>query len=138
MGAYLDKGREKVKNLLLLQLLTAITVPLFFLFSGVHSALSALIGGGIALLACAMQAMKVFGPYRAQEPEALVGAMMYSEATKMVLVGALFAMAFHSIVWLRPVAVFRGFIIVYLSSLPVGLWDRNIRNIRVELWPRKP
>ena len=138
MSAYIDDGRKRVKELLILQLLVTILVPLFFLLGGVHAALSSLIGAGIALLACAVQAQKVFGPYRAQNPDALVGVMMYSEATKMILVGALFAMVFHSIEWLRPISVFSGFIIVYLTPLPVvatGLWNQQTK---VELWPRKP
>ncbi|MBU0500683.1 MAG: ATP synthase subunit I [Gammaproteobacteria bacterium] len=138
MVAYPHSGREKVEKLLVLQMLAALTVPLFFLLGGSHSALSAALGAGIALLACAVQAIKIFGPYRAQNPDDLLGLMLFSEAAKMVTVGALFAMSFHFLEWVRPVPIFCGFIIVYLTPLPTivsGLWERNNR---AEPWLQKP
>lgn len=138
MVAYPHSGREKVEKLLVLQMLAAVTVPLLFLLGGTHSALSAALGAGIALLACAVQALKMFRPYRAQNPDDLLGLILFSEAAKMVTVGALFASSFHFLEWVRPIPIFSGFIIVYLTPMPAivsGLWDRNIR---VEPWLQKP
>lgn len=138
MVAYPHSGREKVEKLLALQMMAALTVPLLFMLDGMYSAFSSALGAGIALLACSVQALKMFGPYRAQNPDDLLGMILFSEATKMITVAGLFASTFHFLEWVRPVSIFSGFIIVYLTPLPTivsGLWEGNNR---AEPWPRKP
>ena len=121
--ANLDNRREMVKKFLVPQLATTGIVSLLFIYGGPESAKSALIGGLIALFACNWQALKIFRPYRAQDPAAVFAGMVGSEISKLLLIGSLFALVFHSYEEVKPVAVFIGFIVVYMAPWLKEAWD---------------
>jgi ATP synthase protein I len=74
-------------------ILTLILAGGVMAFSGA-AALSILIGGGTSVLATALFAASVFGPYEARRPEALLGRIIGAEIGKLILVIGLFVFAF--------------------------------------------
>lgn len=74
-------------------ILTLILAAGAMAFSGA-AALSILIGGGTCVLATALFAASVFGPYEARRPEALLGRIIGAEIGKLILVIGLFVFAF--------------------------------------------
>lgn len=101
------------------QLAVTIALSLLLVPLGWQSAASALVGGGIALVFMPMQLWGLLRPYRAQNPGAIFGAMLYVAAVKFLLGVGLFALAFKGLPWLVPWAVFVGFIISYLAPFLV-------------------
>jgi F0F1-type ATP synthase assembly protein I len=118
------QGGISIKALLKMQLTATILVPLLFLADEEKAVLSALIGGGIAFTATALQGIRFIQPYRAQCPEALLTRILLSELTKMILIAVLFAMVFVVLHWIRPMPTFLGFIVVYLTPLLAAAFGR--------------
>ncbi len=89
---------------------------------GKVAALSAFLGGGIALGASALFAFLVFAPYRAQQPGALVARFYIAEVGKLLLVACAFAVIF---IWVRPLnaaALFVSFFLVQVVSPLLAHW----------------
>lgn len=102
-------------GLLMGQLAVTIALSLLLLPLGWQMAASLMIGGAIATALMLLQLWGMMRPYRAQNPGAIVGAMVYVAAAKMILVAALFAVVFKGLAWVVHAAVFVGFIISYLA-----------------------
>lgn len=98
-----------------MQLTATILLPLLFLIVDQRTGLSVGIGCVIAFLATALQVPRFTRPYQAQYPEALLAGLLLSELSKLILVATLFALAFISLAWIRPLQTFMGFIVVYLT-----------------------
>ena len=107
---------QRAKRLLWTQVGMVVVVGLASLVAGKVAALSALLGGCIALGASAMFAFWVFMPYRAQQPGVLLTRFYMAEVGKLVFVACAFAVVF---VWVRPlnaVALFVSFFLVQVVS----------------------
>ncbi|MBF0255247.1 MAG: ATP synthase subunit I [Gammaproteobacteria bacterium] len=103
------------------QIAATILCPLLFLLQSADAALSALLGGLVALLGLAWQAMRFFRPYRASQPQEVLAAMVVSEVFKLVFIGLAFALLFKTLDWLEPLPFLIGFILVYLTPLVASL-----------------
>jgi ATP synthase protein I len=91
----LDK--VQLKRLLLWQIAFALGAVLIALPFGRTALVSAAIGGGVCLLANWVFALRVFRRYRAQQPGELVMRIYGAEIVKIVLILALFSVAFATI-----------------------------------------
>ncbi len=114
---------QRVKRLLLFQSGLVVAATLAGLFFGKWVALSAFLGGIIALSASALFAFWVFAPYRAQQPGALVTRFYAAEIGKLLLVASAFAVVF---IWLKPlniVALFVSFFLVQVVSPVLAHWQ---------------
>lgn len=99
---------------------------------GGATALSALLGGGIATLASFVMVMVVFRPSAAASPARLLGTFFGGEMLKLVVVVALFIAVLH---WLHPapialLATFGATFLVYWLALGVGLPARLATPLR--------
>ncbi len=120
------KGRpldwQHLKRLLIIQSGLVFMAALAGMAVGQVAALSALLGGGIALGASALFAFLVFAPYRAQQPGVLVTRFYLAEVGKLLLVACAFAVIF---IWVRPlnaVALFVSFFLVQVVSPLLAHW----------------
>lgn len=84
------------------------------------AAVSGLAGGLIATLSNGVFAVAVFGPYRAQEPQTLVGRFYAAEVIKLALAVTLFFAAFKLIEPLNGLALFGVFFAAQM--VPVFLY----------------
>lgn len=104
-------------RLVLFQLsVTLIAFPVLII-PGWMYAWSGLAGGLIATLTNAFFALRVFAPYRAQEPGKLLGRFYGAEVQKLLLTGLLFAVA---ILWLKPLSagtLFGVFLLVQMAPV---------------------
>jgi ATP synthase protein I len=120
MGRSLDWRR--VRRLLFFQSALVASATVAGAFFGKWVALSAFLGGGIALSASAVFAFWVFAPYRAQQPGVLVTRFYVAEVGKLLLVASAFAVIF---IWLKPlniVALFVSFFLVQVLSPVLAHW----------------
>lgn len=124
-NAVRGRHKESVKGLLKFQLAAMIATPLLFMLESKEAVLSTLIGGGIALTATGLQVVGFFRPYRAQNPRAILGAMVASEILKLVVIGLLFAMVFKGLRWIDPFPILTGFIVVYLTPNVLAFLGRQ-------------
>jgi len=102
------------------QLAASFAVALPLLIIGWAHALSALVGGLISALGNGFAAARIFVPYRAQEPDKLMGRFYGAELGKLVLTGLLFAAA---ILWVEPLSVgalFGGFLVIQMIPILVA------------------
>lgn len=120
-----DSHKESVQGLLKYQLAAMIAIPLLFMPESKEAVFSALIGGGIALTATGLQVVGFFRPYRAQNPRAILGAIVASEILKLVVIGLLFAMTFKGVKWIELFPMLMGFIIVYLTPYVLAFTGRQ-------------
>lgn len=112
-------NKKMLAGLLMGQLAVTITLPALFSPLGWQTAVSVLIGGGMTYLLVLLQLWGLLRPYRAQNPGAILGAMVYVAAARLILVALLFALVFKALDWIVVWAVFVGFIISYLISFLV-------------------
>lgn len=114
------RGKSLAWRLILVQLGTTMVMALVILPLGTEQAWSGFAGGMVAVVANGFFALRVFAPYRAQQPERLVGSFYGAELGKLILTGALFAGAF---LWIQPLsagALFGTFLVVqFLPPLAV-------------------
>jgi ATP synthase protein I len=87
----------QLKRLLVWQIALAVAAVLIALPFGSVVLFSASIGAGVCLLANWVFALRVFRRYRAQRPDELVMRMYGAEIIKIVLILALFAIAFATV-----------------------------------------
>lgn len=109
-------NKKLLPGLLMGQLAVTITLPLLFSPLGWQTALSALIGTGISLPLFLLQLWGLMRPWRAQNPGAILGAMVYVAAARLLLVMLLFALVFKALTWVVAWALFVGFITSYLIT----------------------
>jgi F0F1-type ATP synthase assembly protein I len=103
--------------------LTLIAALAGWLAGGRVTALSALLGGGIATLASLAMVAVVFRPSAAATPARLLGTFFGGEVLKLVVVVALFVAVLR---WLHPaplalLATYAGTFVVYWVALGFGL-----------------
>lgn len=79
-------------------------------------ALSALIGAGSCLAANGLFAVSVFRGYRAQDPERIVQRFYGAELAKIVVILALFAVAFATIDGLSVPVVLGTYVVAQMAS----------------------
>ncbi len=105
-------GSRQASMIVFWQLVVTLITALLLIAVGPVHAWSGLAGGAIATLGNALFMLRVFVPYRAQQPGKLLGNFYGAELQKIILIGILFAAA---IVWLQPmspVALFGVFLLV--------------------------
>lgn len=115
-------GKSRAFRVVGVQLAASCLVAGLLLIIGWEHAWSALAGGLISALGNGFAAARIFVPYRAQEPEKLVGRLYGAEIGKLVLTGLLFAAA---ILWIEPLSVgalFGGFLLVQMIPILVALF----------------
>ena len=108
--------RQRVKQLLLGQLLVTLLVTAGAGLAGSNAALSAGLGGLASLIPNALFALGVFAQYRAQEAGRLVARFYLAELLKLLLTALIFVAVF---VWVKPVnvaALFLAFFAVQVLS----------------------
>ncbi len=113
---------QRVKRLLVIQSGLVVIAVLAGTTFGKVAALSAFLGGVIALGASALFAFWVFAPYRAQQPGVLLTRFYIAEVAKLLLVACAFAVVF---IWVRPlnaVALFVSFFLVQVVSPVLAHW----------------
>jgi len=113
---------RRLKQLLVIQSGLVFLATVAGMAFGKVAALSAFLGGGIALGASALFAFLVFAPYRAQQPGVLVTRFYIAEVGKLLLVACAFAVLF---IWLRPLnaaALFVSFFLVQVVSPLLAHW----------------
>ena len=113
---------QRVKRLLIAQLITAVAIILLASLYDLRTARDVLVGGSAAWLGSAVFAAWVFGPYRAQQPGRIVARFYGGEVLKIVAIVLVFAAAMRGLEDLNPVAVFSAFLIVQV--LPPLLANR--------------
>jgi len=98
---------------------------------GENIALSILIGAGSCTLATGVFAVGIYGRYRAVEPGALVMRFYAAEIIKLVVILALFGVAFALIDGLNPPALLGAYFLVQvLPVLLASYWDAVDKNVR--------
>jgi len=110
-------SRHQAAKIVVWQVVVTLISALGLIAVGQVHAWSGLAGGAIATLGNTLFMLRVFVPYRAQQPGKLVGAFYGAELQKIILITLLFAAA---IVWLQPIspaALFGVFLLVQV--LPV-------------------
>lgn len=121
-----EKGERPFRTLALQAVLTlAISAP--FSLLGFHHALSALLGGALAIIGNIIVVMLVFGRYRASESSTLATRMMSSAFLRLLVVGAGFGLIFNyysePVIW----ALFGSFLLVHL--LPAW-WVHRVTSLK--------
>ena len=114
---------QRIKRLLFVQAILVVVVALTGMMVGKTVALSAFLGGVIALGASVIFAFWVFAPYRAQQPGVLVTRFYIAEVGKLIFVACAFAVI---IIWLRPLnaaALFVSFFLVQVVSPMLAHWQ---------------
>lgn len=81
-------------RILIIQVVLSISLALPGLAISQAAALSVLIGAGTCILATALFAATVFGPYHPARPTALLGKIVGAEIGKLILVVGIFVFAF--------------------------------------------
>ncbi len=110
--------RSKAARLLRYQLyMLPILVMGAWLFGG-KAALSALLGGGLALVVNLLFAALVFGAYKAAEPGKLATRLYAAEVAKLLFVALAFAAIF---LWIRPLNVAALFVTFFLVQVGAPL-----------------
>lgn len=105
-------SRHQAAKIVMWQVAVTLVAALLLAAVGRVHAWSGLAGGSVATLGNALFMLRVFVPYRAQQPGKLLGAFYRAELQKIILIAILFAAA---IVWLQPIspaALFGVFLLV--------------------------
>ncbi len=84
-------------RMLIIQLVLTLCLAVSGLAISYAAALSILVGGGTCILATALFAATVFGPYRVGRPAALLGKILGAEIGKLILVVGIFVFAFAKV-----------------------------------------
>ncbi len=116
-------SKHQALRILLVQGAASVAAALVLAFVDATHAWSALAGGLIATLGNAFFMIRVFVPYRAQEPARLLGAFYGAELQKLVLIAALFAGVLFWLHPLSPMALFGTFLLVQLVPAAVAAFS---------------
>ena len=103
---------HRAKRILVAQAIATLVVALVGLIFGPREGLFALIGGVTALVANALFAYWVFGPYSAAEPGRLAGRMIGGEVMKLGFVVVAFVSTFVLMDAIKPLALIGAFLTV--------------------------
>ncbi len=110
-------------RMLVLQVVLTLILAVSGLALSQDAALSILIGGGACILATALFAATVFGPYRAGRPEALLGKIVGAEIGKLLLVVGIFVYAFAKVKGLVvPAMLAAYFAVQVLPAMIAPYW----------------
>ncbi|MBP6243294.1 MAG: ATP synthase subunit I [Chromatiaceae bacterium] len=110
-------------RMLVLQVVLTLILAVSGLALSQGAALSILIGGGACILATALFAATVFGPYRAGRPEALLGKIVGAEIGKLLLVVGIFVYAFAKVKGLVvPAMLAAYFAVQVLPAMIAPYW----------------
>ena len=122
-------GIQPIISILLIQLLVSLILASVLALSqqGV-AAVSALLGGAVAVVPNAFLAARLLSPKAGVSAEALLKAAWLGELGKLVLTAALFAAVFVAVRPISPLALFGGFIAAQLVVIGMPL----IRSGRFE------
>ena len=112
MSSLLDKS--PATSLLRRQLILLAALFLALLLIGWTAAYSALLGGLIVIISNAYLAHKVFRPYRAQQPEKLLGAYYRAMIGKMLITISLFTVVFVLITPLNIVSLVLTYLLIQI------------------------
>ena len=110
-------------RMLVLQVVLTLILAVSGLALSQGAALSILIGGGACILATALFAATVFGPYRAGRPEALLGKIVGAEIGKLLLMVGIFVYAFAKVKGLVvPAMLAAYFAVQVLPAMIAPYW----------------
>ena len=110
-------------RMLVLQVVLTLILAVSGLALSQDAALSILIGGGACILATALFAATVFGPYRAGRPEALLGKIVGAEIGKLLLMVGIFVYAFAKVKGLVvPAMLAAYFAVQVLPAMIAPYW----------------
>jgi ATP synthase protein I len=104
--------RAILAQFLLSALVAGLLLPLDFVY-----AYSGAVGGGIAVIGNALFARKVFVPYRAQDPGALLARFYAAEIQKIIVIALLFALAIIGFDVLSYATLFGSYLLVQIVPL---------------------
>lgn len=110
-----QQGLHGARRLFLMQLrITAVVSVLVWMFLGVSSARSVLLGGLVCLVPQALFARVLFRDQRARFSQQIVKRAYRGEAIKLLMSAALFAMVFR---WMDvvPVMFFAGYFLIHVT-----------------------
>ena len=110
-------GRHRAWKIILWQVGATLVVALPLAVLGREHLWSGLAGGAIATLGNALFLLRVFVPYRAQEPGRLLGGIYGAELQKIILIALLFAAAITWLQPLSPIALFGVFFVVQVMPV---------------------
>ena len=110
-------GRSEAAHVVLSQLVATLVLSLLLLSFGSLSALSALLGGGIATLTNWAAASKIFVPYQAQRPGLLVARFYGAEIRKILLTLLLFGVVAVAVPTAQMAALFGIYFVV--QTVPI-------------------
>ena len=113
-------GRIDAMQMVLAQLLVTLILSFLLLALGWAWSYSALMGGAIVTLTTALFALKVFVPYRAQQPGQVLGQFYGAETQKIVLTACLFGIVVSTVADVNIVALFGTYFIVQLVPFLYG------------------
>ena len=117
-----------IKSLLVMQLVMTTAIALvLFLCNGNRSAISAVLGGIVAILPSALFARKLFQYQGARAARKIVRSFYFGEALKLLLSMALFTLVFV-FYEVKPLAFFVTYIVVVISIWFAPLFFANKHN----------
>lgn len=115
-------GKQPIISILLVQVLVSLILGLALaLWQQGVAAVSAILGGTIAVVPNAFLAARLISPKAGVSAEALLKAAWLGELGKLLLTAALFTVVFVSVRPISPIAVFGGFITAQLVVIGVPL-----------------
>jgi ATP synthase protein I len=122
-------GRQPILLILLAQAVTAGVVALMLaLWQGQLAAVSALLGGAIAVVPNAFLAARLLKPQAGTSAQAMLKAAWIGEVGKVALTALLFAAVFVAVRPLSAVGLFAGFVAAQLVIFGAPLIDRAGRD----------
>ena len=125
-------GRQPILLILLAQAVTSgVVAAVLALWQGQLAALSALLGGAIAVVPNAFLAARLLSPKAGANAEAMLRAAWIGEIGKLVLTALLFAAVFVAVRPLSVIGLFAGFIAAQLVFFGVPLVG-GARQIGIE------
>lgn len=121
----LSLSSQSIVSILLAQVAASVVVAgTGALLYGQTVAVSALLGGGIAVVPNAFLAARLMSPRLADDAQAMLRAAWLGELGKLVLTGLLFAAVFVSVKPLSGLALFAGFITAQMMIFGAPLIER--------------
>lgn len=108
-------GNSRIRPIIWAQFGTTIVVSLVLVLLGDLHAWSSLIGGLISASVNGLMALKVFVPYRAQDPAEVLARIFGAEMQKLLLTGILFATVILTVQPLSIVALLGTYLFVQVA-----------------------
>jgi F0F1-type ATP synthase assembly protein I len=113
------------------QVVLTIVLALILLVFGFEQTVSGLAGGFAAIAGTLLLARRLFGHYRADQPEQMLGKLYFAELLKLIVTMLIFAAA---IKWYEPlsiVAMLGVWLIVHLSpGFMIAMYGNNKESKR--------